>query len=376
MSRGSPCPCSTWRNWGIPEVMRWVCIVPALCLTLGLLRAQRPGDERFELTPARLAQRWTRKLELPESCAAAWRGLLEIGSPAVQPLVATTSDPRPDVVMRAIWVLGLLREDGEAALPHLRTLAAGQDRQLSIAARWAIDRIAFRGRLLVDYSSNSIMHLDAKGEVLREIDQLRGPWHAEPVGDGRLLVSEYTGGRVYELDAKGKECWSFAELNNPYGAQRLPNGNTLVADAGNQRLVEISPAGKVIWEKGKLKRPVWVRRMPDGHMLVAEQNGDALELDPSGAIMRRVTGVESPMCVERLPDGGLLVAAYRAGKLYEFGPDTDKPRLSLGYAQAQAARRRRDGHTLLARTKEWVELDANGKEIWRRKASYAVGIFW
>jgi glucose/arabinose dehydrogenase len=241
--------------------MKRVCIVSGLCLLAAALPSQRRGDEHFELTPARLAQRLTRKLELPDACGAAWCGLLEIGPPAVRPLVAAPADPREDV-------------------------------------------------------------------------------------------------------------------ENPYGAQRLPNGNTLVADAGNQRVVEVSRAGKVVWEKTKLKRPVWVRRLPDGTVLIAEQNGDALEFGPDGELVRRITKLESPMCIERLSDGGLLVTAHRAGKLFEYGKDGAEPRVARDFVQAQTARRRRDGHTLIASTTQWIELDADGKQVWRRKGSYAVGVFW
>jgi hypothetical protein len=356
--------------------MKRVCIVSGLCLLAAALPSQRRGDEHFELTPARLAQRLTRKLELPDACGAAWCGLLEIGPPAVRPLVAATSDPREDVAIRAIWVLGLLREDGDAALPHLRKLAAGDDAPRKVAAEWAIDRIAFRGRLLADYSDNSVVHLGADGEQVRKIKGLKGAWHAEPIGGGRLLVSEYTGGRVVEIDADDKEVWKFEDVENPYGAQRLPNGNTLVADAGNQRVVEVSRAGKVVWEKTKLKRPVWVRRLPDGTVLIAEQNGDALEFGPDGELVRRITKLESPMCIERLSDGGLLVTAHRAGKLFEYGKDGAEPRVARDFVQAQTARRRRDGHTLIASTTQWIELDADGKQVWRRKGSYAVGVFW
>ncbi len=107
-------------------------------------------------------------------CPEAWRGLLELGPVAALPLVTATSDPRPEVAMRAFHILGRLRADGEPALPRLREHLAGKDPQLAAAA-------------------------------------------------GRC---------VRELDGGGKEVWKFADLEDPYYAQRLPDGHTVISMLG------------------------------------------------------------------------------------------------------------------------------------------------
>ncbi|HEX5051490.1 MAG TPA: PQQ-binding-like beta-propeller repeat protein [Planctomycetota bacterium] len=338
--------------------------------------AQRVVEAPQPVTPARQAQRLTRQLELPERCSAAWRGLVELGPPAAVPLAAATADPRPDVAMRAFFVLGLLGADGEAALPALRAHAAGKDQQLAGAAVWAIARIEFRGRLLTDYQTGKVEHLDAAGNVVRTIENLKGPWHAEPVGGGRLLVSEYGGGCVREIDAAGKEVWKRGDLSDPYHTQRLPGGTTIICDAGHDQVIEVDREGKVVWERKGLKRPVAAVRTPDGHTLIVEQRGDVFELDEQDAEIARWAVAQRAMRAERLLSGNTLIAVHVGNQVIELGPDGKEAATPIEVPQAQAALRRRDGHTLIAGTSCWIELDAAGKQVWRRKGTYAVGVYW
>ena len=162
--------------------------------------------------------------------------------------------------MRAFHVLAMLREDGSGALPILREHAAANDTSLRYAAQWAIHHIEFRGRLLVDYSARTIEHIDDQGKVIRLVKNLKGPWYAEPCGNGDLLVSEYSSNSVREIDANGKELWKFEDLNGLHHAQRLPNGNTLISDTKNNRVVEVDQQAKIVWEKKDLKRPVAATR--------------------------------------------------------------------------------------------------------------------
>src|SRR5262245_500331 len=263
------------RRLPCPTVAHLLC-----CLAIAAARAQQ---EPRAVPPATQAQRLVRLLELPERCSESWRALLQLRAAAAPPLAAALQDPRPDVAVRAARLLGMLGADAEAALPALQRGAAADGAPVARACRWALDRLAFRGTLLVDYGTGTVVHVGADGKELRRIASLKGPWFAEPVGGGNLLVSEYSGNCVRELDASGKEVWSFTELSNPYQVQRLPGGNTLISDAGHNRVVEVDPDGKVVWEKTELKRPVAAERLPDGHTLLCEQEGGrVVELDAAG----------------------------------------------------------------------------------------------
>ncbi|HEX6812455.1 MAG TPA: PQQ-binding-like beta-propeller repeat protein [Planctomycetota bacterium] len=327
-------------------------------------------------SPAQQAQRLVRQLELPEHCSAAWRGLLALGPVAAPPLTAATSDPRPEIALRAFHVLGLLGADGEQALPRLREHAAGKDKELAYAAAWAIDRIEFRGRLLTDFQTGKVEHFDDAGQVIRTIDQLKGPWHAEPAGNGRILVSEYTARCVREIDSLGTEVWRHGGLRQPYHVQRLPNGHTVISDAGNNQVIEVSRDGAVVWQRTSLKRPVSAQRLPDGHTLIVEQAGAVFELDEKGVEIWRTEPLGCAMRAQRLNNGNTLITLHDGGKVLELGPDAKEAAPPFELVHAQVALRRRDGHTLLAGTKCWIELDATGKEIWRRSGKYAVGIYW
>lgn len=356
--------------------MQGMRIATLVLMLVGNLAAQRVVSTSLPATPEQQAQRLVRQLELPARCSEAWRGLLELGPAAALPLAAATADPRPDVAMRAFHVLGLLRDDGEAALPRLREHLAGKDPQLAAAAAWAIDRIEFRGRLLADYQTGAVEHLDATGAVVRTIT-CAGPWHAEPVGNGVVLVSEYTGNCVREFDRLGKEVWKFADVSSPYYVQRLPDGRTVISDAGHNRVIEVDRAGKVVWERKELKRPVAAVRTPDGHTLIVEQQGNVLELDEQDNVLWQAElGAARAMRAQRLNNGNTLIAMHVGNQVVELGPDAKEAAKPIEVQQAQAALRRRDGHTLISATTHWLELDAAGKEIWRRKGQYAVGIFW
>ena len=323
------------------------------------------------------AQRLVRFLELPERRSEAWRGLLQLRTAAATPLALALQDPRPELAVRAAWILGLLGPDAEMAVPALQRGKKAKAAEVALACDWALTRIAFRGTLLVDYSANSVVVLDGLGQQTREVEKLNGPWFAEPTTGTNLLVSEYTNNRVRELDAEGDEVWTFTELNNPYHAQRLPGGNTMIADAGNGRVVEVDRAGKVVWEVKDLKRPVAAERLPDGNTLVCEQEGGRVhEVDAAGRVVFEVTGLNRPQRAQRLPNGNTLIAVHVAGEVVEVDASGKPVRDAWKIPEAQMAWRRGDGHVLVAATKYWAELAADGKELWRKdvRDGYAVAI--
>jgi hypothetical protein len=324
-------------------------------------------------TDGKKAQRLVRSLELPERRTEAWRGLLQLRSAAAPPLGLALQDPRPDVAVRAAWILGLLGRDAEMAVPALQRGADGKEQEVAHACNWALARIAFRGALLVDYSANSVVQLDGLDKKSREVPGLRGPWYAEPTTGGNLLVSEYSGNRVREIDDKGAVVWTFADVQDPYQGQRLPNGNTLVCDAGQNRVVEVDRAGKVVWELPNLQRPVAAQRLPDGHTLICEQNsGRVHEVDTAGRVVFEVTGLNRPQHAQRLPNGNTLISVHVAGEVIEVDAAGKPVRDAWRVPDAQMAWRRGDGHVLVAATSYWAELDADGKELWRKTGSYAV----
>lgn len=348
-------------------------------LTCGLLATNIDAQRKIvtrKIGTSKQAARLVRQMEVPDRCSFAWRGLLSMGAAAAEPLAQATKDPRKDVAMRAFLLLAMLREEGSKALPILREHVAGEDAGLRDAALWAIDHVEFRGRLLTDWSKHTVEHLDDQGKVVRVIKDLKGPWHAEPCGNGHLLIAEYGSSSVRELDAKGKEVWKFQDLKFPYHAHRLPCGNTLISDGSNNRVIEVNRAGKIVWQKKGLNRPVAATRLPDGHTLIVEGQGSVLELDHKHKEILRHKVEGHPMHAQRLLNGNTLITSHNRNGILELDLDGRPAQEPIAAKKSQVALRRRDGHTLISSTTAWFELDAKGKEVWRRAGTYAVGIYW
>jgi len=101
--------------------------------------------------------------------------------------------------------------------------------------------------LLTDWAKHTVVHLDENHTVVNTIKDLKGPWPAEPCGNGNTLVSEYGANRVRVLDKDGKAVWAFTDCKNPYHAQRLPTGHTLISSTN--AWFEFDAKGKEIWRR-------------------------------------------------------------------------------------------------------------------------------
>jgi len=346
------------------------------CLLATAAPAQRVSTSRSAPeTPERRAQQLVRLMELPERRHEAFVELLRLGPTGAGPLTRALSDPRPDVVRNAAWMLVLLDEHAASALPELRRVAAKGPPEAARPCKWALGRLEFRGSLRVDYTKCNVLVLGEDGKEKRALQGLRGPWHAEPVGSGHLLVSEYDGNRVSEFDDRGTAVWTFGDLVNPYDAERLPDGNTLIADGGGGRIVEVDPGGEVVWKAEGLGRPVDVQRLPDGHTLVADfDGGRVVELAPDGKIVREIKDLPRVMDVDLLQNGNLLVALFESGIVREVDPRGRTVTELQNVRRVQDADRLPNGHTLVAATQSWIEFDEKGAEIWRSRAAFACEI--
>ena len=90
--------------------------------------------------------------------------------------------------------------------------------------------------------------------------------------------------------------------------------------------------------------------------------------------MFEVTELNRPQHAQRLPNGNTLISVHIAGEVIEVDAAGKPVREAWRVPDAQMARRRGDGHVLIAATNYWAELDADGKELWRKTGSYSVGL--
>jgi len=128
--------------------------------------------------------------------------------------------------------------------------------------QFRVARKTSRGTYLLPYlSENKVCELDADGKVVRTIKDVKGPFQAELLGSGNILIAGGTGKQIIEVAPDDTVVWKIAEDELPgerlkfvAGIRRLPNGNTLfvnwaghVAQAPTAQMVEVTPAKKIVW---------------------------------------------------------------------------------------------------------------------------------
>ncbi len=132
-----------------------------------------------------------------------------------------------------------------------------------VHGQFRVGRKTSRGTYLLPYlSENKVCELNAKGEVIRTIGNIRGPFQAELLENGNILIGGGYGKQVIEVAPDDRVVWKVEadELpGEPFkfvaGIQRLPNGNTVVVNwaghvprAPTAQMLEITPAKEVAWK--------------------------------------------------------------------------------------------------------------------------------
>ena len=335
-----------------------------------LLVVGAPIVGQQESDPAQRARQLVRRIELPGEARAAIRELVELGPAALPPLHEALRDPRPEVVQWALFATTGLAGDIESLREPLRLLMAHKDLGVALAASRAFVALEGKGRtLLADYPKNSVVEFDAADQP-KVRDNLPFAMSVMPLAVGHLLVSVHGAHRVVELDGDGAEIWSFGDLNSPSDAERLPNGNTLIADSGQLRVVEVDGAGNVVWTFAGDIRPIDVDRLGNGNTLICSYNrSGVVEVDPQGKIVWQLPG-GNVRDADRFPDGTTLVTLTDERRVVLVdAAHKELQQWKIGFG-ANDAELLPDGHLLVSGEGRAVELDGNGKEVWRQALGY------
>jgi len=132
-----------------------------------------------------------------------------------------------------------------------------------VHGQFRVGRKTSRGTYLLPYlSENKVCELDAYGKVIRTIENIRGPFQAELLENGNILIGGGYGKQVIEVAPDDSVVWkvSAGELpGEPFkfvaGIQRLRNGNTMVVNwaghvprAPTAQILELNPAKEVAWK--------------------------------------------------------------------------------------------------------------------------------
>ena len=103
--------------------------------------------------------------------------------------------------------------------------------------------------------------LDTDGKVVRTISNVNGPFQAELLENGNILIDGGKGKQVLEVAPNDTVVWQISADELPgeplkfvAGIQRLPNGNTLfvnwpghISRAPTAQMLEVTPAKKIVW---------------------------------------------------------------------------------------------------------------------------------
>lgn len=295
-----------------------VTVVVALFAAHGVANAQ--GEE---VSGRQRAWKLARELEIPARRAEAAAGLLALGAPAVEPLLAQARHPDLDVARTALQVLADLGPEGLGAVPALEKLAKGEDAHAAAAA-WALARLPRHGTFLLScMNAQQVVEIDGDGKTVWKSPKLGRGWSIEGLASGNLLLAEVDG-NVREYDRDGKVVWEYTAAQRPYDAQRLIDGNTLIADFGNREVVEVDPKGEIVWRFENVTA-IAARRLSGGTTLITDYNGERIiEVDRAGEVVWELKGVRHSYGAERLRDGSTLVIQSQDRKVLRFDRDGEQ----------------------------------------------------
>jgi PQQ-like domain len=323
------------------------------------LPAQRPNPVHNKV-----ADRWIKRLELPDKKPEAARELLRMGAAATKDLARGLADPRPEIVRTVAHILKMLGADAKSAVPVLEKLAAGADKERASIARWALAGVRPQGIILVSRSKGAVVELDAKGKETFSLKQGNSLFDAERLANGNYLVVLYTQHLVREITPKGKVVWEYKDLKTPMDADRLPSGNTLISDIQN-KVIEVNRKGEIVWRYDGAKSPYQAERLPNGNTLIPEYGGNrVVEVDPTGKVVWQFPGANA-MDADRLPSGNTLVTLY-SGTIQEVTPK-GKVVFEMKAQSAYSTTRMQNGDYLVVGNTGVYRYDKKGKQIWFNK---------
>lgn len=223
-----------------------------------------------------------------------------------------------------------------------------------------------------------VAELNARNEVVWQIEGLVFPLDVQALPNGNVLVAEYHANRVTERDRfRGEVKWQF-DIAGPLVAQRLPNRHTFIAN--DSQIVEVD----------ENKKEVFSFTMPGGERMmkvVKASNGDIVALTSDGRVVRmdskgkQLSAFNVDLATKlfggRLhvsPNGHVLVPHNAENKVVEYDPRGGVV-LDVEVPQPVAAVRLQNGNVLATTMQPQtgaIEVDRTGREIWNYRQSTRV----
>lgn len=205
-----------------------------------------------------------------------------------------------------------------------------------------------------------------------QINDLDYPLSAQVLPGDRVLIAEYHGRLVSERNLQGEILWSKPMDVPVVFAQRLSNGNTFLA--ARNRVVELDRSGQEVFSHRRQRRDLVAARPCDGGgAVLLTDAGVCVFLDAQGKEASRfATGAQQVLGAgfDVLPNKRVLVPHFAGNKVVEYAPDGRVLR-QVRAVSPTGVQSLPGGHVLVTSTttREVVELDRAGKEVWKHATS-------
>ncbi len=235
-----------------------------------------------------------------------------------------------------------------------------------------------------DEPPGRLVLLDHTGATIWETAQLKMPYDAVRLPDGRYYVNIIRARAVWEILPDASVGRQQPVGGYPCSLELLPNGNLLVAgwdDDVPGFVREFAADGTIVWQQEHLCWPWKAQRLANQHTLIADAGtGRVYEVDQRGNEVWAVAGLGpatpalfdglGPVYCQRLYDGNTLISIRALSRVVELDPagqvvwEIQAPLLANQYA----AVRLWNGNTLIADTGHFrvIELNHSGQIVWER----------
>ena len=324
--------------------------------------------------------------------------LIQIGVIALPFLEKAQTNPEPEIRMRIKQILKeidvfqpdrnriktaklLVKTQDKEVVKSLIGLLKHDSQSLRLSAYYILkklitkDRPEFEPDASKDKRKESIAQWEQWWEKNKDTFQIDKDikFKAGGLNPGNTLICIYhPNGRVIEVDHNGKTVWEF-KSNGPTCARWLENGNILIAEHLGNRVIEVDRDGKVVWEYKPAGGFPWGAGRLSNDNTVIGARGSAIMVDKDGTLLR--TLAEFPP----LPGGGeivgnvevteketiLVTTTYNPSGVREFNQKGEEIWKQLADGSPHAVQRLENANTLVGTVRAVIELDPDGKEVWR-----------
>lgn len=183
-------------------------------------------------------------------------------------------------------------------------------------------------------------------------------WSAEPLPSGNVLIASHWRRIVLEVNREGGVVWSYEGVS-AIRAKPLLGGNVLIADIQLNRALEIDRKGQIVWKHETPEQCFDVERLQNGDTLVACPNA-VRQVSADGALIAEWPQSGRINSLQLLSTGNLLVANYGLGAVVELDRNGKEVWRAV-IDRPTDAFRTRTGATLVATSEKLVELTPDGR---------------